>query len=266
MDAHGLQAKAVKVLTLLVFALLALLVLQLWWNSSGDDGKRVEEKKMRVGSTEIKGGGGSIRIGPEGQKAPPESEQFRRQEMERLIQIVQSGSDPVQRRSAALRLQYMADAGAEAVLLRLLQDSDEVVAQRCSKALLSLWQQSDSPSVDRLFHQGLEAYEDGNNEEALARFAMCEELGAIIPDLPRLRAEMLLDKGKAKEALEQCKRAVALKKTNFMAHYVMARCCRALGDKAALASVDRALSIYPGFAAACQLRVEILSLQKDGGL
>jgi len=154
----------------------------------------------------------------------------------------------------------MADQSVESLLLEALNDKDPVVAQRSARALTSLWQQSRSPSVSRLLSQGLAAYEAGNFTVALDQFNMSQRLDTGVPDLYRLRAEILLDQGEAGKALNDCQTAVDLKPENFMAHYVQARCYRELSDlNAAMASVNKALEIYGGFGEAYHLKVEIIS-------
>jgi tetratricopeptide (TPR) repeat protein len=247
-------------------AIVVLAVLHLW--AQRQEGRR-NAAMLNIGSAAgLRIGRGEDKEDVEPAPAvsmPAEKPEVRRQDLKRLITQLTQGQ-PEERRSAALHMQYMADDSAEPVLLAMLGDADEVVASRCAKALLSLWQQSDSASVNRLFNQGLAAYEAGRNEEALDRLNMAERLDRRIADLYRIRAEILLEQGKHQAALEDCRRALALKPQNFMAWYVEAKCYKEMGDlDLAMHSVNQALEIYSSFQRAYQLKVEIISLQEAVG-
>ncbi len=251
---------------LVVVAFLALAALQLWWNRSEKNGT-ADERDMRVAPTQIEAEDQHLEIGAGKPGSQWERPEVRRREMQRLLSLLSNAPGDSERRSAALRLRYLADESAGPALVRLLNDKDGVVAQRCAETLVRLWQRSDSPRVNQFFRQGLEAYEAGDYEKALELFDACASLDADIPDLYRLRAEIFLEMDRTGEALKECRRALRHNEDNFLAHCALAKCYRDMRDgEAALESVNRALSIYPGFEAARQLRKEILSLQRAGEL
>ena len=254
-----------KPMALVVLVFLALAALILWWLRVEEDGERAGEIVM--GSAEIEGEPTDLQLEAGRGPVAADRARSRREEMQRLCRVLLAGADLSQRRSAALRLQYLADDSAEEALRKGLLDEDGLVSRRCAKALESLWQQSDSASVNRLFQQGLAACEAGRYDEALERFEMCVQLDPDIADLYRLRAEILLETGRPEEAVRACREALRREQHHFLAHYVLARCHMDLRDgDAALDSVNRALEIYPDYPAALQLKVEILSLQKAGEL
>ena len=257
------QSVGWKIVGGVVLVFLVFLALHLWWESSAKE-RQASGDGVIARPAQVGGNGEKVEIGSPA-AAPAERSEAHRQEQKRLLGQLAQGQ-PEERRAAALRLQYVADESAEPTLLKMLRDKDPLVAERCAGALVGLWQQSRSQSVNRLFGRGLAAYEAGRYDEALDDFKMSASLDPRVPDLYRLRAEILLEKGEPGKALNECQQAISLKLQNFMAHYVQARCYRETGDlKAAMESVDRALSIYGGFQKAYQLKVEILSLQKAAG-
>ena len=229
--------------------------------------QRVEEKirpheyglKMRVTPVEIKGENGQLQLASNSTAPAEEHERVRKQEMERQLDLLAHGG-AAEKRDAALRLQLMADPTAEPKLLQALNDPDPKVAQRCAKTLLTLWQATDSPTVNRILSQGIAAYEAARYDEALESFQICARLDPQIPDLYRLRAEILLEKRRLDDALEDCQKALMMKNTNFMALYTQARCYLEKRDGPA------ALEIYGTFQQAHQLKTMILSLQQAGEL
>jgi tetratricopeptide (TPR) repeat protein len=261
MDTEGIPARAIA---MVIVAFLFLAGVHLWWQTR-DKKDRAESGEMVMDDAQVHSEDREIDLG--GQSGGSDRENARKREMQRLLKVLATGSDAGKRRSAALRLQYLADRSAEPELIELLRSDDQIVARRCAETLLGLWQESDSHSVNRLMKRGLSAYEDGEYEEAMARFEMCAELDPEIPDLHRLMAGIMLRQGRLDAAIRTCEKAISLEPHNFMAHYVLARCYRrtSRGD-AALQQVDQALDIYPGYQPAGQLRVEILSLQKAGEL
>ena len=193
-----------------------------------------------------------------------------------LLEALRRGGTE-ERRNAALMLQYQADARAEPDLLRALRDPDAKVAQRSAKALVSLWQHSDSPALNRVFSEGLTAWRVGNCAEAREIFESFHGVGKSVPDVYRLRADVYLALATAAEgpqggelldrALDDCRMALTVKDINFWAYYVQARCYIEKKDgPAALESVNNALRIYPGFQEAYQLKMVIRSKQQAGEL
>ena len=250
-----------KAVAFVIGVFLVLALLHLWWQGR-ESQVGAREGAMTVMPTRVGGEGGEVEIGGESATPVAERDRIRREELKRLLHQLTSGSVE-EKRSAALHLQYLADSSAEPILLKMLKSEDTLVAQRCAKALLSLWQQSDSAAVNRLLSQGLAAYEAGRMDEALDRFDMSAVLDADVPDLYRLRAEILLERGEVAKAISDCRHALELKPGDFMAHYVEALCYKDLNDlNSAMKSVDRSLEVYPGFQKAYQLKVEIFSLLK----
>ena len=103
-----------------------------------------------------------------------------------------------------------------------------------------------------------------------------DDVADTIPDLCRLKAEIYLAQAEAAgpepdeellaAALDSCRLALEHKKSNFMAHHVLARCHLARKNApTALESADRALSIFPRFKEAEELRLTIESMQEAGG-
>jgi len=263
----GMQSKRHLGLTvvLAVTAFLALIVVLVWWQHS--EAESVPALEVTVTPTEIQGERGHLQIGDTKPGSEGERELVRRQELRRALDILSHDADAPRRRSAALRLRYLADSSAEARMVHLLNDPDEVVAQRCADALAELWQQSGSPRVNQFLRQGLAACEAGDYQMALDLLNACVELDPNVPDLYRLRAEIQLELGRPHEALQDCQQAVRLKADNFLAHCAMARCYLNLRDaQAALNSVNTALRIYGSFQKAKQLKEEILSRQSSGQL
>ena len=251
--------------TLVVTAFLVLIALLLWWQRS--EAESAPALEVRMAPTQIEGEQGRLQIGDSKPGSEDERERVRREELRRALDVLSREADSAARRSAALRLRYLADRSAEPVLVRLLNDSDEVVAQRCADALVELWQQSASPRVNQFLRQALAAYEATDYQMALDLLNACVELDPNVPDLYRLRAEVQLELSRPREALQDCQRALGLKPSHFLAHYVQARCHMKLGDgQAALASVHAALRIYDSFPKAKLLKEEILSGQKAGEL
>ncbi|MFW6456725.1 MAG: tetratricopeptide repeat protein [Planctomycetota bacterium] len=259
MDTERIPGKAITVAVVLVVLLAGV---HLWWeeeereeNGAGGD--------MVIEETQLGVDGQQLRF-----ETPDKSDnKARSEEAQQLLQILASDAPIQKRRSAALRLQYLADRTAEKPLLKSLKSEDEVIARRCSETLLELWQRSESPSVNRLMKQGMAAFEDGKYQEAMRRYDMCRELDPEVSDLYRLRAEILLFWGKTDEALHSVQKALDIQPKNFMAHYVCAQAhlSQQEGDKA-LSQVKQALDIYPGFEMAQDLKDKIISLQKAGEL
>jgi tetratricopeptide (TPR) repeat protein len=258
MDTEGIPGRAIA---MVVIAFLFLAGLQLWWQTR--DGQS-EEKTMVVDSARVDTPERELQLDADDLT---ERERNRKREMQRQLRILARSEDRAERRSAALRLQYLADETAEDQLLQLLKSEDKIVARRCAEALVGIWQESGSPSVDRLMSRGIAAYENGNYQEAAARFEMCAELDSEIPDLHRLRASVMLKRGQTREAIDACEEALSMENRNYLAHYILARAYRRQSEgDAALEEVEQALDIYPGYEPARQLRAEILSLQKAGEL
>ncbi|MFP4026698.1 MAG: tetratricopeptide repeat protein [Candidatus Brocadiia bacterium] len=232
-------------IVLAVITFLALAILTLWWqrseNSATDGGDLTE------GRGELNAKDEDISLSANGDDYSASEDTGRKKEMRRALQLLSSSNVAALRRSAALSLQWCADKSAEPGLLQSLHDEDEIVSRRCARALLNLWQSSRYSSIDPLFDRGVEATEAGHYQEAVDIFAKCAKLDPAIPDLYRLWAQALLERGKPREALAKCKKALEKESENFMAHYVLARCQAALGNqKEAREAVENALGIYPG--------------------
>lgn len=253
---------------------LTLAVVNIWWlqreevPSGGHDDRDVS----------VRGAAGLDRPGVSVTPAlsPGEQEDARKADMGQLLRDLAAGTTE-QRRFAAMLLRYQADESAEPALLKALHDPDLKVAHRSSKALISLWQHSDSPAINRVFNQGLTAFEAGNYREALEVLDSFGAMEGAIPDLYRLRAEARLalagtgrpesESVRLDVTLDDCRMAIAAKDVNFMAHYTQARCYVLNKDgEAALESIDRALDIYPGFQQGYQLKMVIRSMQEAGEL
>lgn len=260
MDTESIPGKTIA---LVVVAFLFLAGVHLWWQGRERNGRNNGEPV--IDRARVEGGDRQITLGE--RRQGEKERKARREEMRRLLTILKQSSDVQARRSAALRLQYLADSSAEPELLKALKSRDEIVARRCADALLDLWQKSESHSVNRMVERGITAYENGEFEEALNRLNMSAELDPDIPDLHRLRAEILLARGEENAALKAGRKALKLESHNFMAHHVMAKAYRRQerGD-AALDAVNRAIEVYPGYEPANELKAEILSLQKAGEL
>ena len=255
-----------RVTGLVVVAFLLVAILQLWWQQREANGAGGPAQPT-ASPAQIAGEERSLLVAPVDPDLAGEREELRRQEMRRQIGVLSASGDVSRRRSAALRLQFLADDSAQPALLRALNDGDEVVALRCAKALLILWRTSHSPSVNRLIRRGLAAHGAGDYDGALEDFAMCLRLDPALPDVRRLRAEILLAKEDLSGALSECEAVLRLNGGHFRAYYVQAECYRDMREgQAALDSVNSALSIYATFREAYDLKQEILSLQAAGEL
>jgi len=262
----GPQRSYGRTVALVIIAFLILAGLQIWWQRAEQD-DRPGVGEVTVPRTQIASEDRQLEIGSDTPGSEVEREQVRREGVRRALTTLRRSAHPSERRSAALRLSYLADSSAEGALVMFLRDSDEVVSQRCADALLGLWQRSDSPRVNQFFQQGLAAYNAGDYEQARELFDTCVRLDPSVPDVYRLRAEILLAMDRPADAARECRSALRLKQEHFLAHCVLAECHLRLRDgQAALESVETALSIYGGLERARQLKEEILSLQKAGEL
>ena len=252
---------------LIVAAFLALVAVHVLW-------KRAEDKQLPGGAADrvasapvrIEGEKGEVQIGARSSAYTEERERLRTAELKRQIELLLTGDKKEDRRSAALRLVFIADRSATQALLKGLKDTDRRVASRCARALLNVWQQSESAAAFGLFRQGRWAYEEGNLEEAVAIFNEAAKLDARVPELYRLRGEIHLSNSNVGQALADGRRALKLEPSHFLGHCLVARCHLAQRNgKAALASVERALGIYPTFEDALQLRRQARALRKAEG-
>lgn len=255
MDTERLPAKAVA---FVVMAFLFVAGVHLWWQqgegSTGTEDPELDETAVTESDAELILG----RSGGQGTTAAE-----REATMNEHLQRLRDSSSAEERRSAALRLQFLADETAEPTLLEALKSEDEVVARRCAETLLALWRQSTSAAVNRLMGKATSAYEDGDYDSAMDKFDMCRRLDPSVPELHRLRGEILLSHANVRQAMSACDRAIELKPHNFMAHYLRARIhMRQSNFEPALEAARDVLDIYPNHSAAAELESEILALQE----
>ncbi|MFW5922996.1 MAG: tetratricopeptide repeat protein, partial [Planctomycetota bacterium] len=127
----------------------------------------------------------------------------------------------------------------------------------------ALWRQSTSAAVNRLMGKAISAYEDGDYDSAMDKFDMCRRLDPSVPELHRLRGEVLFSHANVRQAMSACERAIELNPHNFMAHYLRARIhMRQSNFEPALEAARDVLDIYPNHSAAAELESEILALQE----
>lgn len=255
-----------RTITVAVVVFLCLAGVHLWWQHD-ESGRSGDGDQMVIGNTRLSGGDRQFSLGAEDE---PDAG-VRRKEARKWLQILASNASTKKRRSAALHLEYLTDhltgQDAQKALLKHLKSDDRVIARRCGELLLDVWQQSESPSMQRLMEQGLTAFENGQYDRAMNRFEMCLELQPQVSDLHRLRAEIYLARGQTEKALEAAGRATTIQPKNYRAYYLAARCHlqEDEGDEA-LRQVRQALNIYPSYKPARQLKEKIISLQKAGEL
>ncbi len=259
MDTERIPGRAIAI-AVVVFLFLA--GVHLWWQQDDTVG-RGGDNEMVIEETQLDGGEERLHLGAADRPDPG----ARREEAQKWLEILASDAPLEKRRSAALHLQYLAGPEMQKALLQHLKSEDPVIARRCAETLVDFWQQSESPSVNRLMKQGVAAFEEAEYQRAMKRFQMCLQLNPQVSDLHRLRAEILLSRGEVDKALQAAQQATTIQRKNYWAHYVVAQCYlrQNEGDKA-LDEVEWVLDIYPTFKPARNLKNKIRSLQKAGEL
>jgi len=263
--------------TALVFiavVFLALVVVQLRWNADVQRQASSAEQSPQVARFQISKDGHLVDVNTESLGAPTVSDDL----IETSIGLLSKGSTN-ERRTTAVELSYMANAPAERerlvaisdelknrlrqALLNALRDPDAAVAGACSEALIGCWGMSASPAVTQYLRSGLLALGEGQYDTALQTFQSIEKsieaIGrACPPDLYRMKAEVYLAKSLPEEALAEARRALQAEPKHFLALYIEARAyAQKSQDRKALEALDEALSIYPGFPEAQQLRAQL---------
>ena len=255
-----------RVVAFLVVAFLLLAAVHLLWQGVEEGPAEDAAPALRVSTVKIKGQDADVLLDDKEPAAPDAREALERRELERQLRRLQSG-DATERRDAAYWLVFTADESCAAPLTAGLKDADVKVAERCAEALTRLWRSSHSAAAESLFSHGLAAYEAGRPDRALEMFTDAAQLDDGIPELYRLRAEILLADSRPSQALADCDRAIAVEQSQFQAHYVAALCYLEMGDREkALKSVAKALDIYPHFEQAQALAGEIQSRQEEAAL
>jgi len=256
----ALRDVSARTLALIAGAFILLAVFHVWSLKMEENGESESASRIRAVPVTVRDEqqGQQVEIASSGQ-ADIVDQQLQETKIRRYVNDLNS-AEMGTRRAAALRLLYSVDSSARVALLRALKDEDPKVAEYSAKALLRLWQQADSPAVAGLFERGLTAYSLSDSAGALEVFNRLAELDSRIPDLYRLRAEILLGLGEVAKALADCHRALDLAPEHFLALYIGARChARQEGHtQQALEWLEKALSIYPHFAEARQMKDELL--------
>ncbi len=189
----------------------------------------------------------------------PENGEKRRSVDDRILNdyfsVLEASDDPRERRRAAFLLRYLATPGVEEQLLNFLADSDAIVAQSCSEALMRIWMQSDSQRANHFSRRARKAWESGEIEKTITLLRNMAKLDPDIPDMYRFLADALMERGDIPRATDAARKAVDLKPEHFAAHYILARCKVKLGEEdIAKHHINKALEIYPTYAAAKELK------------
>jgi len=255
-----------KVIGFVVGAFLVLVALQIWWQRMEEKEKATdEEHAIKVARLRIEGRDNQVQVADEDSSTAKTRRILRSKELARQVALLGS-ADTTERRAAAFRLVFIANASVADVLVAGLKDPDGKVADRCAKALVRLWQRSDSAAVGELLERALRAHEADRDDEAMRALDRAAMLDAQVPDLYRLRAEIKLGRSQPVEALADCQKSIGMEQNHFLAYYLMARCYLAMGDREkALESVSEALRIYTHFEEAQHLKEKIVALRQVSG-
>lgn len=246
---------------------LALVIVHLWWSAEVDEPAAPDQQGPRLSSIRIVEGDRVVDLEAE----PPAAEGSPQEVLEASLELLGTGSTN-ERRATAIQLAYMANdpeehdrlaalepglrSRVEEGLLIGLRSQDAAVAGGCARALIGWWRIAQSAAADQHFRQGLAAYEAQQYDTALSVFRNVEELGgAAPPDLFRMKAEALLKRSQPELALAECARALEAEPMHFAAYYVQATAyAQTAQAEDAVASLDKALAVYPGFTEARRLR------------
>ncbi len=263
------QELHLKALIVIAVVFVSVAAVHLLLGSADEEGELIEGDGATP-TMQITRQGEEVDLVPDVAMTPQESIELLREQMAQLT----TAEGPKQR-AAAIQLRFMANdperqeclkelgarsvAEMESALLRCLSSEDETVSQNCRDALIGLWRMPERGSAPQLYAKGLDAYQQGAWEKALAAFASLEKTwGELPPDLWRLRGEMLLRKGRADEAIAACRRAVELEPKHFVAYYVLTQAYESEGERGrAMKALDAALRVYPTYPEALELRGEL---------